>query len=465
MKEFEERLTTALSMSQNSQQLCTQYHKQAKKIMLQCKEQGRKLTQAESSLHSLQISFIDQLEVLETIFTNVQRKFSTLEQQVMIHVSHQKKIYSNLANIFRKLEKKQVDPGLSSTNGSLYHFVDTDSVTALRQDLESVLGHLAQKKNSAQLAVGELQVRLREIHQMVGLLVKDKCFLNGILRWTQTEAENNIEIGESESLGSRFVEFHYHYMDADLSSITSILVAISSLTDRIASAKSRYLRTGEEELLEFQLQSMESQIDQVPDSVAKASDCLNRMQKHFGNLSKQCSLSATPFLRCNEITKRLEEVVFTIEAANNKLQIFERNYQELGGNVSYYCTELENLGLWYELYNTGYTELLFEIQRREQEDKRQKRLIEIMETELSRMHEEEMLKRQQFIEEHGRYLPTSLFPNMEEPAVQYSLSADIKPSPLPQLSRVYQRKSCNEVVSQLASQHQPETELEESVLL
>lgn len=128
-------------------------------------------------------------------------------------------------------------------------------------------------------------------------------------------------------------------------------------------------------------------------------------------------------------------------------------------SIEYYCTELENLGLWYELYFNGYEELLFEIQRRENENKRQDRWLKIIEAELNRMHEgkflhsipffylylicicvEENQKRQNFADEHGRYLPQSMCPVISEPAVRYSLSGDFKASPLPKLQKEYKRE-------------------------
>lgn len=53
---------------------------------------------------------------------------------------------------------------------------------------------------------------------------------------------------------------------------------------------------------------------------------------------------------------------------------------------------------------------------------------------------EENQRRQNFAQEHGRYLPTSMCPVITEPAVQYSLTADIKPSALPKLSKKYTRE-------------------------
>lgn len=143
MEEVEQRLTDACVTSNNAQQLCAQYQDKAIQIMKQCKEHGRKLVQAESSLHSLQAVFIDQLELLMTIFTKTQRNFAALEVQFTSHTSRQKKIYSNLAETFKKLKNQRMDKGLTKTNeSSLYHYVDSDTVHTLQRELDSVIGIL-----------------------------------------------------------------------------------------------------------------------------------------------------------------------------------------------------------------------------------------------------------------------------------------------------------------------------------
>lgn len=93
------------------------------------------------------------------------------------------------------------------------------------------------------MLVGELQGRLDAIRESVKALLKDTGFLNGILLWAQSNNDIDISVsGEEESLASRFVETHFHLMDADLSAITSILVSLSSLSDRVSSTKARFFR-------------------------------------------------------------------------------------------------------------------------------------------------------------------------------------------------------------------------------
>lgn len=75
------------------------------------------------------------------------------------------------------------------------------------------------------------------------MLLKDKGFLNGFLLWSQQNNNSNSNSNDDEdSLASRFVQTHFHLMDADLSAITSILVSLSSLSDRVTATKSRFLK-------------------------------------------------------------------------------------------------------------------------------------------------------------------------------------------------------------------------------
>jgi len=199
-------------------------------------------------------------------------------------------------------------------------------------------------------------------------------------------------------------------------------------------------RSGEEEVLEFQVQSLEGTIKQLPDSIAKASECSSRVTKRFEELKQYYDKCRAPLTNCVSIQERFQDIEKAIESVMFNINNCEKYSQNLCPRVEVYCTELEHLVCWYELYFDGYKELLFEIQRREAEEKRQQNLIQLMKKELDKMNEEESQKREDFLSEHGRYLPTSLFPSaLRETAVHYRISGDIQPISLPGLSRKYTR--------------------------
>lgn len=76
--------------------------------------------------------------------------------------------------------------------------------------------------------------------------------------------------------------------------------------------------------MEFQLQAIEGQVERIPDSVAKACDCLHRIEKRLGKLTEQCSLCNKPFLLAATIKQRLEELGIAVESANDKILNFEK---------------------------------------------------------------------------------------------------------------------------------------------
>merc|ERR1711862_1063856 len=131
---------------------------------------------------------------------------------------------------------------------------------------------------------------------------------------------------------------------------------------------------GEEEVLEFQVQSLEGTIKQLPDSIAKASECSSRVTKRFEELKQYYDKCRAPLTNCVSIQERFQDIEKAIESV---------------------------------MFN---------------------------------MNEEESQKREDFLSEHGRYLPTSLFPSaLRETAVHYRISGDIQPISLPGLSRKYTR--------------------------
>ena len=148
-------------------------------------------------------------------------------------------------------------------------------------------------------------------------------------------------------------------------------------------------RTGQEELLEFQLEALEGHVKQLPLSVAKASECLKRIQEKGQELTDKCHLYQAPFARCNQIKERLADLDPCLTQTIHTMNQFTHTTEENQDALDYYLTQLENLISWYDLYFVGYRELLFEIQRREAESLRQRRLIETMEKELRLMYEGE----------------------------------------------------------------------------
>merc|ERR1712137_299834 len=162
-------------------------------------------------------------------------------------------------------------------------------------------------------------------------------------------------------------------------------------------------------------------------------------------MKKQKQLSETLFLRANEINIRFDHIHSALQSTQENLINFDQAEEKRTETLLSWFGELDNLISWYNLFHTGYHELLFEIQRRSQENQRQKELIQLINQELSTMHDEEKKKRTRFFEEFGKYLPSTLCPVIMEETAEHKLVCDFSPSPLPTLSTKYTRSSQNEI--------------------
>ena len=138
---MEARLTAAFNTSQNGKQLCLQYQKEAKKVLMECRDYGRKLQRSEGILHSLEVTFIDQLQLLGGLFGTLNERYIVLERNINALESRKGKILSRIAKIFWLLKEQcvdsELDPGIEES--SLFEFVDTDAVGSLQNELTEFL--------------------------------------------------------------------------------------------------------------------------------------------------------------------------------------------------------------------------------------------------------------------------------------------------------------------------------------
>ena len=323
---FEERLAWAHESSQNSQQICSQYQKEAKRTLLSCKEYGGSLREAEEHLLALQVIFLDQLDLSAGLYGEAKRNMATLNTYTTSKTHRRRQIDRKLASVYQKLKEQTIDSAFAKAlppNATLFHFVDTDSVSSLQAQLDGYLTPLQEKRNAAQTSLSELDSRLNELQELVSLFLKDNTFLSGLLDTPKepTKAQDS----EASSSNGRLVDHFLHSTESDLSAITSILVSVSSLADRVSATRSRFIRTREDDLLEFQLEALEGSVRQLPNSLAKASECLSRIKERAECLAKQCTQSHGPFARCGQIKALLLDMegslASSIQSMNQYTQV------------------------------------------------------------------------------------------------------------------------------------------------
>jgi hypothetical protein len=95
--------------------------------------------------------------------------------------------------------------------------------------------------------------------------------------------------------------------------------------------------------------------------------------------------------------------------------------------------EIRDLTLWYTLFQSSYDKLLYEIDRRRRVHELHQQVVDSFKLELSKMYEEEELRRQQFFEDYGKYLPVSLCPSIMERPTKYMISPENYQTNLPDI--------------------------------
>ena len=99
--------------------------------------------------------------------------------------------------------------------------------------------------------------------------------------------------------------------------------------------------------------------------------------------------------------------------------------------------ELESLVVFYANFSAAFAELGPEIERRRKGEEQMRQLIAGMQSQLDAAFSEELSQRNNFAEAHGRYLPSSLCPRIQEPPTAYAVqpsSSVAPPTPPPATS-------------------------------
>ena len=155
-----------------------------------------------------------------------------------------------------------------------------------------------------------------EVTQLIKLVLTEDSF--GSL--TQSEEEEVLNgPNNTETATSFFVEHYFHLMEGDLNAVTAILVSTTSLADRVETVRSRFLKSGSQEVLEFQVDGLEGTVNQLPSSIAKACECLGRINDRASQLRQQYRECTEPFKRCVIIQERFRVLETSIDTAIAKV--------------------------------------------------------------------------------------------------------------------------------------------------
>lgn len=399
-----DHLRELLSASQQALQAGQGYYGQAHHSHEICQSYCGKLDSAHTKLEVVSRELNKQLQLISQLVAQLRGRNVYLMSSLEALRNSDEQILRALSDVFRKLSEKTVEANIAP-NKTLFDYVDTDSVEGLKAQA------------------------LQEMQELKNIQDHSHRILQTIESNYERLVQNTKEATVTVDYRPAFATERLSQQMSEISAMSSILSAISSQHDRINQLYSPRDNNRSIHDPSF-LDRADSELTAL---VTRMFETLQRIQAITTDVDNRTQRYGVAFKNSVKLLTALE--TFGLEAKNRLMELgnLETSFEERKEGAKFVFEELSNLVTWYDLFYTAYIELLFEIDRRHKEQKRQQELLESYQRELDALWKGETEKRDTFFEFYGRYLPQSLCPVIMEPAAQHRIIPDRIPSELPLL--------------------------------
>lgn len=173
----------------------------------------------------------------------------------------------------------------------------------------------------------------------------------------------------------------------------------------------------------------------IQDILIRLEDLLNRMEQEEAIISNKCLLVEEQY---QNGTKFYNEVIETLDAVESFIPEMKKRFSQYDNlsnmldewknkpEVNQLYKEICDLTTWYKFFPIAYDSLLLELHRRQEIIVQHQKRIQEMQEELYKMYETENEKRQEFFEEFGQYLPSTIFPGVLEETPSFKIQSTEK---------------------------------------
>eukprot|EP01096_Ripella_sp_DP13-Kostka_P018229 TRINITY_DN978_c0_g1_i1.p1 TRINITY_DN978_c0_g1~~TRINITY_DN978_c0_g1_i1.p1 ORF type:complete len:510 (+),score=197.03 TRINITY_DN978_c0_g1_i1:119-1531(+) len=369
----------------------------------QVNQQTRKLLSQMEKLSTMTERLDSQLELAGQILGKLKLRKAAMDGAFEEIKEREAELKRNLKHILKVLETQEIDKGLQTDSRvtNLRSFVDSNVISAVLTPLDQVMRQLSDLPGLFSNLVLEMTQKVQGFNEL---------WRNSHLRPNQTPS---------------FVQERVSLALIDQQNADNVVKAITIQYDRLqnilndlnphdpSTIPSREQLTAYEQQVNMQ----RSAPSKTAESYLRVKQIREELDETFEDLSKTLSralhLSDSLSAYHPILNKRIETADF-----NEKL------FDQKKETASQLLQDTENLISWFRMLLVGYRELLSELSRREKEMTRQHTFITSIQKELKRMHDEEDAQRNRFYHQFGRFLPTTLFPDLMEKVVECKLTTD-----------------------------------------
>jgi autophagy-related protein 17 len=165
---------------------------------------------------------------------------------------------------------------------------------------------------------------------------------------------------------------------------------------------------------EQMLQVVEQDASEVADVVQEINERLQDIQEHFGRLDEQTNRTKAAYLTTLEAFRVLEDIGSRLHSYIDAEAEFRERWHEENLAIADKMAEMEELRLFYERYAGAYDSLLLEVERRRAHEERVLGIWRKAKDSVDKVVESDRKQRESFRQEVGDYIPTDLWPGMED---------------------------------------------------
>lgn len=418
----------------------------------QCIEQNRRYTVTRQKLQIIFAEIQKQLGVIKRLMLSLRHKNGTLLENIAKTRAAEEQNLSNLQRILEQLQGVHVHPNLVGSGTmheeggkptcntllllagdgkkTLYDFVNLESVVSLQVQAETEIKEKRTIETQAQVVLQQVDEQFRDITQ------NSEKLLGNMNEVNHNETPSAIGVGS----GGKSVN------DMEIKSMGTIVMEITGLHDRIQYVinEPKFSSVADAKEIEkkvAQLPSLSLQLENMLAKVNMNSTFIEERYKKFSEFHNSA-------IKCYQ---ELEKMAPTIPSKVVLIDELQTSFHQKKVTSTALFEEIRDLSIWYAVFQTAYENLLLEIDRRHKVYKDQGIVIQEIKNKLDTMFTIEDKKRQQFFEEFGRYLPSSLCPSILEPTPKFSIHPPVYHSNLPKLALSQEEiqslnKSANELL-------------------
>ena len=178
---------------------------------------------------------------------------------------------------------------------------------------------------------------------------------------------------------------------------------------------------GEREMIEM-LSVLEKDAGEVDEVVAEIRESIASMEANWDRVATYGSYLAEDFSRTTSAFHLLEEVGKRLPSYITQTQIFTYHWDEERDKIAEYMSDLEEVRGFYSNFVLAYDNLLIEVGRRKDVEKRISKIRQEALLKIDRLVQEEVEQRQAFRQEQGDFLPVDIWPGLTMSPARYELN-------------------------------------------